>query len=63
MDIIASTVTPAILIGGDDIFSVDVINIVAEKEVVCEISSDGRIVVALVLLLCIYIVFNFDYSV
>ncbi|XP_031563258.1 uncharacterized protein LOC116298828 [Actinia tenebrosa] len=60
-DIIKNTVTPTIILGGDSMSQIDVMCVAAEKEVICEMSGKGRIAEAVVLLVCVYFVFNFDY--
>lgn len=38
-------------------------HVVAEKQVVCDLSKECKLVDAVLLLLCTYFVFNFDYAI
>ena len=60
-DAIKKSSTPVILLGGQNLFEIDVMYVVAEKQVVCDLSKECKLIDALVMLLCTYFVFNFDY--
>ena len=49
------------MLGGQNLFEIDVMYVVAEKQVVCDLSKECKLIDALVMLLCTYFVFNFDY--
>lgn len=62
-DAITNSSAPVILLGGNNLFEIDVMYVVAEKQVVCDLSKECKLVDALVMLLCSYFVFNFDYTI
>jgi len=52
-----------ILLGGESLFKLDVLCVSAEKQIICDLSKEGKIVEAVVILLFVHFVFNYDYSI
>ena len=55
--------SPSALLCGENIFDLDLIYIVSEKIIVYDFSKDNKLVEGVLILLCSYYVFNFDYTI
>ena len=60
--VIKEAVSPIILLSGSDLFDLHLIYVVGEKRILCDVTKDDKLLDALILLLCSYFVYNFDYS-
>lgn len=49
------------MLSGENIFNLHILYVVAEGKFICDLSKDGKIIDAVVLLLCCYFAYNFDY--
>ena len=60
--VIREDVLPIILLSGSHLFDLHLIYVVGEKIIWCDATKDEKRLDALILLLCSYFVYNFDYS-
>jgi hypothetical protein len=60
-EIIENSVSPTIVMSGDNLFDIHLFYIVAEESMLCDASNETKLLDVVVLLLCSYFVFNYDY--